>query len=425
MESPEANEFATEPVPATHQVGWLRVGVVSAMVSFSLPTFVTGGEVYRAVGADAGPVAILIGCAVLTVIGALCGAIGTRTHLSSYMLVRIAFGTRGAALVNLAFAVSLLGWFGVNIDLFAGALDGLARDALGWSVPNWAAEVFAGVTMTATTIYGFRAINNLSALLVPAMMVVTAVLAARSLGVEDPTVEVSAAALTFGDAISAVVGGVIVGAVILPDVTRFIRHWSGAAYTAVLSYGVVQALVMVTGGAAALATGEADFLQVLVAMGLSWGAFVLVIAGSWVLNSLNLYSTVLSVEATAPRAGSRLGVVVLGALGTVAAFMNVLDYFLTFLFYLAIVFVPVAGVIVIDFLLLRRRLYLEDFAIGQQAWVPAAVLAWVAGSVVALLGSEGVIRLSGVAALDAMVVAAVAYYGLHALLPSGAARAAT
>ena len=54
----------------------------------------------------------------LTIIGCITGSIGARTRLSSYMLVRIAFGDRGASLVNLAFALSLLGWFGVNIDLF-------------------------------------------------------------------------------------------------------------------------------------------------------------------------------------------------------------------------------------------------------------------------------------------------------------------
>jgi len=408
----ESEEFATEPVPAEHRVGWVRVGLVSAMVAFSLPTFVTGAEVFLATDNARGLASILIGCAILTVIASISGAIGSRTHLSSYMLARVAFGVRGAALVNIAFAISLLGWFGVNIDLFGGAMLRLLHDALGITAYPWVVELFAGVVMTATTIYGFRAINTLSTLLVPVMMVVTIVLVAKALGTR-PFGETLAAQqvseISFGHAISAVVGGVIVGAVILPDITRFIRHWRGAVFTALLSYAVVQSVVMIAGGLAADVLVNDDFLDVLIVMGLSWGAFVIVIAGSWVLNSLNLYSTSLSVEATFPKTENKLLIVGLGALGTIAAFMNILDYFLTFLFYLAIVFVPVAGVIAVDHFFARRSAYFEDLRTAERNVSPMALVAWAAGSVVALLGAESIITVTGIAALDAALVSALSY----------------
>ncbi len=130
----DSREFATGPLPATRRVGWVRVGLISAMVGFSLPTFVAGVEVFQAAPNDEAALAVLLGCLMLTVIGALTGSIGACAHLSSYLLVRIAFGPRGAALVNIAFALSLLGWFGVNIDLFSAALLRLFEDALGMAV---------------------------------------------------------------------------------------------------------------------------------------------------------------------------------------------------------------------------------------------------------------------------------------------------
>ena len=408
----ESEEFATEPVPPEHRVGWIRVGLISAMVAFSLPTFVTGAEVFLATDNSRAVTSILIGCGMLTLIASLCGSIGTRTHLSSYMLARVAFGTRGAALVNIAFAISLLGWFGVNIDLFSGAMLRLLHDAFGLAAPVWLVESFAGVVMTATTIYGFRAINMLSLLLVPVMMVVTVVLLSTALGMRTFGETLAAQQLSqipLGNAISSVVGGVIIGAVIMPDITRFIRHWRGAVYTALLSYGLVQGTVMTAGGVAADVLANDDFLDVLIVMGIGWGAFVIVIAGSWVLNSLNLYSTSLSVEATFPKTENKLLIAALGALGTVAAFANILDYFLTFLFYLAIVFVPVAGVIAVDHFFARRAAYFEDLQVAQRKVSPMALLAWAAGSIVALLGAEAVIELTGIAALDAMVVSALSY----------------
>ena len=182
--SNESEEFATEPVPAEFRVGWIRVGLISAMVSFSLPMFVAGVEVFLVTPNDQAVAAILLGCVLLTLIGAISGSIGARTHLSSYMLTRISFGTKGAALVNIAFAVSLLGWFGVNIDLFSGAVLRLARDVLEITISPWLVELFAGAVMTITTVYGFMAINRLSMLLVPAMMVVTVILINTSLGIQ-------------------------------------------------------------------------------------------------------------------------------------------------------------------------------------------------------------------------------------------------
>ncbi len=419
--SNDSSEFATEPVPDQRTVGWLRVGLISAMVAFSLPTFITGLRIATAISADQVVLALLFGSLLLTGIGCITGAIGAKTRLSSYMLVRIAFGDRGALLVNLAFAVSLLGWFGVNIDLFGEAVLRLLEDVFDVSANPWIVELAAGGVMTITTIYGFRAINFLSMLLVPVLMVVTVVLISTSLGVRpigEIFAEKSSFSMTLGDAISSVVGGVIVGAVILPDITRFIRQWRGAIYTAFLSYLVIGFIVMGAGGLAAAALANDDMLDIMILMGLGWAAFAIVIAGSWVLNSLNLYSTMLSVEATLPRLNNRLLVAVLGALGTAAAFLNILDYFLTFLFYLAIVFVPVAGVIAVDYVVVRRSAYHAERLALQRSFAPLAIVSWTVGALVALLGAEGFWSLSGVAAVDAMVVAA----GVHLALTKWATK---
>ncbi|MDH4255898.1 MAG: cytosine permease, partial [Gammaproteobacteria bacterium] len=274
-----SQEFATEPVPEGHTVGWIRVALISAMVAFSLPTFVTGIEVSNAVDSRTALSAILCGNLLLSIIGAFCGAIGARTRLSSYMLTRVAFGTRGAALVNLAFAVSLLGWFGVNIDLFSGAVLRLLHDVLGIDAPGWVVELGAGLVMTMTTVYGFRAINTLSTILVPVLIAVTALLVVKALGVRpigETLILASASELSFGHAMSSVVGGVIIGAIILPDITRFIREWRGGIYTAVLSYLVIGSVVQGAGGLAAIAFGNDDLLDVMILIGLSWAAFAIV-----------------------------------------------------------------------------------------------------------------------------------------------------
>ena len=417
-ETESLTEHATRPVPENETYAWIRVAIVSAMVGFSMPTFVTGVQVFGAADGAAAVIAIIAGCAILAAIGAVTGTIGARTRLSSYMLSRIAFGNRGAMVINLAFAVSLLGWFGVNIDLFGGAVLRLLQDEFGLSANVYAVELIAGALMTFTTLYGFRAINVLSLVLVPVLAMVTVVLLHRSLGTV-PLADLLPArrwpGLSFGDAVSTVVGTVIVGAVILPDITRFVREWYGAALTAVLSYLIVNVLVMLAGGFAAVAVANADFLAIMIAMGIGIGAFAIVIFGSWVLNSLNLYSASLSSRASLPRVSQRTFVLVLGALGTLAAFADILDFFLDFLFYLAVVFVPVAGVIAVDYIVVRRTAYTATALrrIAPIEW--RATASWAFGAAVALLGSVDILNISGIAAVDAMVVSALSCYLLGTL----------
>ncbi|MEN7341527.1 MAG: cytosine permease [Pseudomonadota bacterium] len=407
------SEYSTERVPPEKTGGWIAVALVSAMVAFSLPTFVAGVELFAVMDNRLAIMAVLLGGAILTVIGALMGAIGSRTRLSSYLLVRVAFGNRGAAVANLAFAISLLGWFGFNINLFSITVVRLFSDLGVGGVPVWVIEVFAGGIMTVTTLFGFRAINRLSMVLTPVLMLVTALLVATIIGDYELGALIATSRLaetSFGDGVSSVVGGIIVGAIILPDITRFIRDWRGAVYTAVLSYLVVGSIVMIAGGLVSSASNNPDFLDVMISVGLGWAAFAIVIAGSWVLNALNLYSTALSTRATFPTLNESALIVVLGIGGTVAAFANIIDAFLDFLFYLSVVFVPVAGVIIIDYWRSGAERYessLEsDIGVGER---PVAMISWVGGAVIALLAAEGYLSLSGIAALDAMLCSAVLF----------------
>ncbi|MEP4146385.1 MAG: cytosine permease [Halioglobus sp.] len=409
----ESGEFATEPVPDEKTVSWVRVALVASMVAFSLPTFLTGLELAVVSSPVETAKMLFVGSVILTLLGCLTAGIGASTRLSSYMLNRVAFGTRGAALVNLAFAVSLLGWFSVNIDLFSGAVQRLAMDLFGLSIPGWPVELFAGLIMTITTVFGFRAINILSTLLVPVLVMVTVQLIAGSLSampLNELLRQTVADEVSFGVGVSSVVGAVIVGAVILPDITRFIRHWSGAVYTVFIGYFCINLVVMGAGAVASSALGDDDLLSIMITLGIGWAAFAIVIFGSWVLNSLNLYSTMLSVESTAPQLNNRLLILVTGTLGTIAAFLNILDYFLEFLFYLAIVFVPVSGVIAVDYLLLRKSAYHENRITQEVALRPVAILSWALGACVSLIGSWGWVSLTSIAAMDAMLVAALSYY---------------
>ncbi len=407
------SEFSADKVSEERVVAWPRVAAVAAMVSFSLPAFITGLEVSHGLPGLGAIVALVAGSLVIVVIGALMGSIGAYTRLSSYLLVRIAFGDAGARLVNIAFAISLLGWFGVNINLFTNAVGELSATVFGVEVAELWLAILASVCMTATTLIGFRAINILSTLLVPVLAIVTILLAWSALSVmslADIVAIEKVITLTIGEGISAIVGSIIVGAIILPDITRFVRHWSGAVYTAIVAYVIVQLAVMGSAAMAGSVSGKTDILEILLDVNLGFGAFAIVIAGSWVLNSLNLYSTVLSTKASFVSLKTTPLTLVLGAIGVGAALMNILDSFLTFLFYLSVVFIPVAGVIIVDFLLIQRAAYQVESLYRNRAININGVIAWALGALFAVVASETELpSLTQIAAIDAVLLSAGVY----------------
>jgi len=223
---PENNEFDAVAVDESKLTAWPRVAAVAAMVAFSLPTFITGLEVSQGLTLANTIWALVWGSVIVFLVGAATGVIGAKSRMSSYLLVRVAFGNVGAGIVNIAFAISLLGWFGVNINVFTEAVARLGTDLWGIQFDPFVLAVIASLCMTTTTLVGFRAINIGATVLVPVLAIVTLMLAWSALSSSQlsqiwsvPKVESS----TVGAGISAVVGAIIIGAIILPDITRFVR----------------------------------------------------------------------------------------------------------------------------------------------------------------------------------------------------------
>ena len=408
---PEHDEFSTHAVPTDERVASFRVAAVASMVSFSLPTFIAGIEVSSGVGPDLTLAAILGGALVIFLIGWLMGSIGARTGFNSYLLVRLAFGDAGARVVNLAFSISLLGWFGINLNLFGLAIAGLSDELFGIIPPELLVTIIASLLITVTTIIGFRAINLVSTLMIPVLAFVAIALLVTATSQTAPVVAASQGEMSLGDGISAIVGSIVIGSIIMPDITRFLRNSGGALLTSGTSYMIAQPFVMWVAASASMVLGTEDIISIMLTLGLGLGAFIIIIAGSWVLNALNLYSAVLGVTASFPRLSARTVTVVLGVIGVTAGLMNILDSFVTFLFYLSVVFIPVAGVIIVDHFIARPEVYQVIEVADNQPLNRWGLLTWFMGAAIALAASEGFIgSVTRVAALDAILTTAVLYW---------------
>ncbi|WP_298303693.1 cytosine permease [uncultured Erythrobacter sp.] len=414
------NEYQTEPVPDHASIVWWRIALMNAIFSISLPIFLGGLELVAVTSASTFVWGTIVGGVFLTCLAAPMAVIGTKTRLSSYMLARIAFGVQSSNLLNFAFAISLLGWFGINIELFGDAMARLLVELGIGQVPLFALQALGGVMMTTLTYLGLRTINMLTMVVTPLLVLVTVLMLLTVLdgGAVGTIMGLGQAeGLSFGDVMSATVGAVAVGAVIMPDTCRFVRGTAGGVGVAVITYAVTAPAVTLVAGLAGLVTGQTDLLPLMLALGLGFGAFAIVFGGSTTLNALNLYSATLSMGTVLPKARRELVVLVGGIGGTIFAFLGILDSFIPFLLYLTVIFIPVGAVILADYFMVGRKYYGPEFRDNLPNLRWPALLAWGGGSGVALAAMEGLITLTGTVAIDAIVVSFGLYLALSKAWP--------
>lgn len=332
------------------------------------------------------------------------------------MIIRYAFGSRGSNFVNLCMAVSLFGWFGVNASLFAQAAAELWTTITGIALPEWVFVVAGGVLMTAGAALGFRSLNFLSVLLVPVQLLVLLWLAKITItgtGFTELLRIEPSGGITLGDAVSAVIGSWIVGAVNQPDLTRYGKTFADSAVAAAIPFLIAGSFIYVVAAMAGLWSGESDLLPVMIALGMGAAAFVFVLFSSWITNAVNLYGCSLSINAVFQKLREWQIAIASGVFGTILALLGILDHFVDFVFSLGILFTPVAGIYVVDFFCFRRDLYMSGNTDVERTVSVPAFVAWIVGIAVAVAAGEGWFTLTGTAAIDSLLVTSLLFWAIE------------
>lgn len=416
-------DYATEPVPSHIRVNGYRIALINCGLALSLSGLILGVELGASLGLAASTVAFVAGGLVLALIAAITGYVGVKIRLSSYMIIRYAFGSRGSNFVNLCMAVSLFGWFGVNASLFAQAAAELWTTLTGITLPEWVFIVAGGVLMTAGAALGFRSLNFLSVLLVPVQLLVLLWLAQITItgtGFTELLRVEPSGGITLGDAVSAVIGSWIVGAVNQPDLTRYGKTFADSAIAAAIPFLIAGSFIYVVAAMAGLWSGENDLLPVMIALGMGAAAFVFILFSSWITNAVNLYGCSLSINAVFQKLREWHIAIVSGLFGTALALLGILDHFVDFVFSLGILFTPVAGIYVVDFFCFRRNLYMSGNTDVERTVSVPAFVAWIVGIAVAVAAGEGWFTLTGTAAIDSLLATSAVFWAIESSLQRNA-----
>lgn len=405
--------YADAQVPESAQgSGWRIFFIISASLC-GLPVFILSAKIFGSLGFEQGLKAILLGGAIAGALGALSAFTGSRSRSGLAVLADHAFGSLGGRVVKWIIAISLVGWFGVNIGVLGATVASATEQMTGWQVHPLAIGLPVSIGIAAVTLFGFTGLERLGNVLLP---LTAAVLLASVFLVLPHLNRVWATegtgALDFASTVSAVVGTCVVGIVIQPDYGRFIRRPIEAASAVGLSLGFVFPLILAVSAFATLALGANDLISAMIILGFGLPALAVLLLGAWIDTCLCLYSGSLSLANQLPRASFHLIVGVIWLLGVVMVLLGADTFFIPFLVTLGLALPPVATVLVLSYFLTRGQADMRGAIL--------AAMCCLGGTLVGLATTNGVFVLTGLPVLDSISATAAAFVLLRLALARAA-----
>ncbi|NOH62464.1 cytosine permease [Vibrio sp. RE88] len=398
------NNYSLGPVPTTARKGVVSLTMVMLGLTFFSASMWTGGSLGTGLSFNDFILAVLIGNLILGIYTSFLGYIGSSTGLSTHLLARFSFGTKGSWLPSALLGGTQVGWFGVGVAMFAIPV----QKATG--IDTNTLIIVSGLLMTATVYFGIKALMVLSAIAVPAIAILGSYSVSMAVdsvgGFEQLKLIQPETPMDFSVALAMVVGSFVSAGTLTADFVRFGKKPAGAVLVTMIAFFIGNSLMFVFGAAGAAATGMADISDVMIAQGLLLPAIIVLGLNIWTTNENALYASGLGFSNITGRSSTMMSIIN-GIVGTIFA-LWLYNNFVGWLTFLSTAIPPIGGVIIADFLMNRKRY--QNFATTEFKDVN-----W-AGIVAVAVGVAAGKFIPGVVPINAVLGGALCYVVLNPLL---------
>mgnify|MGYP005806889461 CR=1 FL=1 len=366
---------------------------------------------------------IAVGSLILTVLAVINIAIGEKARLPTYGIVKYSFGSKGAIAINIIMAISLFGWIAVTANMFGHSVHDLLATQFQLELPVSIIVPLGCIIFVISTAFGFEALGKVSKFAVPIIILLMFVILYMSL-TSSVTVVDKLSNLSFGAAVSSVVGTIIVLVATSPDFGSFVHNRKHAILAGVLTFGLAYPVLFFVGAVPGSITSEGSLLAAMAIIGSTLPAAILLVFACITGNAGNMFQGTLVISTLFTEFPKWQITVVLGILAAIVGSMDIMAWFIPFLLFLGIATPPIAGIYIADFFINRRNGYDEVSLTNDPAIKPLTFLAWVVGSLVGFCTVKGWFTLSGIPSLDSLIIASVGYF-LFALMSNSKTKKVT
>ena len=379
-------------VPDNEKKSWLDVSLIQAGVYICVPSLLLGGLLISSMSMVNAVIAGTIGYLVSVIVTAAIGIIGEDLGVPTCVITMSSFGKKGARiLISLLFAISMIGWFSAQNSVCGSAFS-LLFSQIGIDIPEIVSICIWGIIMLLTAVYGIDGLKILNQISVPALAIIMALgcyMAFKQFGTDALSVS-SEETMTILDGVVLTASFLSAGMTCASDFTRYQKSRGGVWASSFLGIMIPGVILMVMGAAMTKLTGQNDLSVILADIGLPVMGMIILILATWTTNTTNAYSAGIDFVMLFGLEDKKRAIttMIAGLIGTILAAVGFSAYFEVFVNSLGTMFMPVAGVMIADYWIIRKG-NKDNWSYGEGfSW--CGIIAWIAGVVTTfLMGSIG------------------------------------
>lgn len=405
----ENSDYPLSEVPKSDRRGLLSTSVVLLGFTFFTATMWAGGSLGNAFSFGELMLVILFGNLLLGAYAAALACIACKSGLNSVLMGRFCFGEIGSKLSDFVLGFTQIGWYAWGTATIAIVLVKTTGLPESLEIPLM---ILFGFAFCVTAMIGYRGLDWLSRVAVPAMMLFILVSLYTGMidvggvtGLVDTTPSES---MSFAAAITVVIGTFISGGTQATNWSRFARTPRIAVLATLAAFFVGNGLMVLTGALGALIYQQADIVDVMLAQGFVVLAVLMLFLNIWTTQDNTIYNFAVA-GCNLLRTDKRRLVTVGGAaIGTVLAVGGMYNMLIPFLVLLGTFIPPIGGVIMADFWVNHKGQYpaladselpafnwtgLSAYALGSAAAYFSPVLPPLVGVVVAVIAYSVLVKM--------------------------------
>ncbi|QBY46604.1 cytosine permease (plasmid) [Arsenophonus nasoniae] len=414
------DEYVFSRLPEEKKVSLFDITIVRIGMATSLAQFMLGATLGHRMTFIEAMIATTLGSLVLVFVSFGLGYAGMKESLSTSVLSKMCgFGKIGSILIGFIISISSLGWFGINISL-------ISQGFVNTVFPNISLgliTVMTGLFFTILVSFGFNGLSITAKLAVPLFLMVILFVSLKEVffspinnfNFSHPNGKL----LSIGDAATMVAGLFIVGALITPDISRYCKNDKHVFWMIFSSILVGEFFINGIAILVSHALGTDNVVEIMLHSAGFIGLLTIILSAIKV-NDTNLYSSSIHISAfleaiTKRKSNYSVVTIILGLFGTLLSVLGILNYFVDFLSMLGVIFPPIAGVMLVDYYILKtsrkildktreKGLLPDDSSTPLIGW--SAIIACIIGTIV------GVVLKFGIPSLNSILVAGLAYWVL-------------
>ncbi len=399
------NDNATNRVPENEKKSTFDVAIVAAGFCICMSGLFTGASMAMGFNLTQAIIAGVIGNTILLIYGGAIGMAGAKEGVATAMLARHSFGRQGSKIIGLVLALTMLGWFSVQVGFFGDTIHAMFPNGGFITTPSVAA-FWGGILMLLTAYFGYKGLSLLSKIAIPLITITSIIGIAAAVNKAGGWPALIAMQppqpLSISAGVVMVVGSFAGGASAQADISRYAKSPKASWIATIVGYLIANLFIITAGFITNMATGAGDLPAAMLALGLGFPALIVLIGAQWTTNDNNLYTAALGLSNIIKVKKSYITITT-GILATIVGAAGLSNYFVDWLVILGIGVPPMAGIILADYFFIKGQKYQYGPGTKYVSWNGLAFISWIIACIV------GFVVKWGIGSINSLVVGLVVY----------------